>query len=219
MSDKVKVFWSADERLLLARRAADLTVDHPELNGLALLRAAMEVLPPDRHRPLIALSQADWFRKMVQDEIQRRNLEDRLSSDAATAVREHIEKMQGWYAEQFARLDKIIPVIERMGAESRLTEQEEQLQRLHALKEIQERQVDVIGILEGTRDAHQESRFHYMELAATVVLLLKDLIGEVRTLNGRVVASPTVHHITPAAAAHAARRTRDPEHGDSAQSA
>ena len=127
--------------------------------------------------------------------------------------------MQDWYSEQFARLDRIVPVIERMGDETRLTEQKEQLQRLHALKKIQDRQVDVIGILENTRDAHQESRFHYMELAATVVLLLKTLIGEVQTLNERVgtQGQPTVHRSAPAVPCPTARRTRDPENGDSSQ--
>ena len=118
MADKSKVFWSNAERIYHRPPGSRFDVGNPELNRLPLLRAGIDALPIERQRKVIALSQAPWFVGMVQDEIRRRELEGRVGSDAATAVREQISKMHEWYAGQFARLDKIIPVIERMGDES-----------------------------------------------------------------------------------------------------
>jgi hypothetical protein len=92
MPDRSKVFWSNAERSTIVRLAVDLMYATPSLTGLPLLRAGIEALPVDRQRKVIALSQAPWFVGMVQDELRRRELEGRVGSDAAEAIREQTDQ-------------------------------------------------------------------------------------------------------------------------------
>lgn len=66
-----RIIWSEAERAQIVTRAVDLKYEQPQLSGLALLRAATEVLPEDRRRRLIALSQAPWFSEMFADMFAR----------------------------------------------------------------------------------------------------------------------------------------------------
>lgn len=166
MSERSKVFWSNAERSTIVRLAVDLMCTTPNLTGLPLLRAGIEALPVDRQRKVIALSQAPWFVGMVQDELRRRELEGRVGSDVAEAIREQMHQ---------------------------------QLERLDSLKEIRERQMDVIGVLEDCRDGQQEFRTGFLEAASRVTQLLESLIGEVRTLSARLGQSsrPSIHSNAP----------------------
>ena len=177
----------------LARLAADLTCTTPNLKGLPLLRAAMEALPVDRHRPVIALSQAPWFVGMVQDELRRRR---------AVALRE-------------ACLGATFGLEDDPGSRSpsRVSDRAASI----PVKEIRERQMDVIGVLEGSRaTVPQESRHPLPGVAATMVPLLKNLIGEVRTLNERLGQPPRPSIIaTRPAGLSAGLDASDPGTGDS----
>jgi hypothetical protein len=200
MSDRAKVFWSAAERLAIVRRAADLHAADPRLRGLALLRAAIEVLPSDRHRSLIALSQAPWFGGMLQDELGRRALEERVTTDAAAAVREQMERMQTWSTGQLARLDRMLPSIERLGAPDRV----EKIEGMIA---------DNREILREVTGHHKAFISHYMETATLVIALLRTLIGHAQVTNTHLsqVATPHLERGTQHAAAPVVRR-KDVEH-------
>lgn len=68
--------------------AIDAQRMRPELSGLPLLRVAMKVLPPDRRRKLIAITQAIWFEKGCEEESHRRLPSQGETSDIAFAIRE-----------------------------------------------------------------------------------------------------------------------------------
>lgn len=163
-----KVFWSTEERSTIVQRAADLSGNG--LSGLPLLRTAIESLPPGRQRSLIALSQAPWFSTMLQDELRRRALEERVASDAAAAVREQMEWFQDWGKAQFARLDRMLPAIELLGDPDRVT---------RIAEAIDENRTAVQGVEENQRKFID----HYMKTASLVVGLLQTLVAQVESLN------------------------------------
>lgn len=102
--NKNKVFWSEAEKSAIAERAADLRDNRPDLAGLPLLRAAMNVLPAHRRRKLIAMSQASWFEGAVAAEIRRRDLESKVEVELAPIFQSHAQHHLEWRAEHMAAL-------------------------------------------------------------------------------------------------------------------
>ena len=90
-----KIVWSDAERAAIAARAVDLVAEDPKLTGLPLLRAALQVLPVERRRRLIALSQAPWFLPMVREEIVRRGCTEQ-ESEMTDLIRETLLTQKGW---------------------------------------------------------------------------------------------------------------------------
>lgn len=109
---KSKIFWTDDERAQITRQAVDLMEVDAGLTGLALLRAALEALPEERRRGLIALSQAPWFTRMTRDEVERRDMERKAQDDAVGVLREQRTHHNIWMDEQLSRIDRMLPLFE-----------------------------------------------------------------------------------------------------------
>lgn len=84
MRGQTKVFWTDAEKAAIIAAAVAVQAERPDLSGLPLLRAAMEVLPPERRRKLIALSQADWFEPGLKAEHERRRVRPEQGETAHT---------------------------------------------------------------------------------------------------------------------------------------
>ena len=67
---------------------------------------------------MIALSQAPWFNRMVNDEARRREVEEKLGSNAVTALKEHHSHYVRWEGAQLSRFAKLIAVLESMAEEA-----------------------------------------------------------------------------------------------------
>lgn len=86
MTANPKVFWSEAEKAAMIAEGVAVQAARPDLAGLPLLRAAMMVLPPQRRRKLIALSQAGWFEPGLKAEYERRRL---LAAPGAVRIVAH----------------------------------------------------------------------------------------------------------------------------------
>lgn len=114
-----RVFWSDIERGRIVSRAADLRTERPSLHGLSLLRAALDALPPQRRRHLVALAQAPWFTRMVADEMKRRQLEANSREDTVAVLKDHRDRHKEWMPEHISRLDQMIKMTGEAEAERR----------------------------------------------------------------------------------------------------
>lgn len=61
-----RVFWTDAEKQLIVGRAVDIRDTRPDLAGLGLLRQAIEMLPTNRQRAVVSLSQASWFEPALE---------------------------------------------------------------------------------------------------------------------------------------------------------
>jgi hypothetical protein len=119
-----KVYWSDAERALIVSQAADLQAEDPSLTGLALLRAAMKVLPEDRWRKLIALTQTRWFTTMVAAEHARRAAAARGNEDLKAMK----EATAEWKDAHIEALNHTVPTLKAM-----LEQEEAQVQTVASL--------------------------------------------------------------------------------------
>lgn len=69
---KPKVFWTDAEKEAITEEAVKLREERPDLASLPLLRSAMQVLPANRRRSVLAISQAAWFEPSLKAEIEKR---------------------------------------------------------------------------------------------------------------------------------------------------
>jgi hypothetical protein len=104
---RAKVVWTEPERVLIVSRAVDLQATEPKLSGLNLLRTATEVLPVDRRRRLIALSQTPWFLPAVREEIARRS----ATTGESERLKEVLEATAGWKGEHLKALAEAVPAM------------------------------------------------------------------------------------------------------------
>jgi hypothetical protein len=70
-----KVFWSDREKNQLAKLAAIIQAERPDLAGLALLRAAIKKLPLGRQRRVVSLTQVAWFEPALDLAVKARKAE------------------------------------------------------------------------------------------------------------------------------------------------
>jgi hypothetical protein len=108
-----KIIWSDAERAAIAARAVDIVAEQPKLTGLPLLRAALQVLPIERRRRLIALSQTPWFLPKVREEIARRGCTDQ-ESEMTDLIRETLLTQKGWRDRHLADLDSMQGVLRQL---------------------------------------------------------------------------------------------------------
>jgi len=194
---KTKIFWSDTERIQITKRAADLMDERPGLSGLPLLRAALEILPEDRRRGLIALSQARWFTRMVQEEVDRREMERRAQDDTTGILREHRAHHESWMEQQLSRFDRMVPALERVAHE---TEEHRRAfaKMMSGDREWKERTLEfnrqAVELLAQNTQATKEHAERAAQIAALmenqreVVKLLGQLCAEMHDLNVRLAA-------------------------------
>jgi hypothetical protein len=94
--NKSRVYWTEPERRQIVDRAADVQRIRPDLAGLPLLRVAIQSLPLDRRRDIVALSQASWFEEAIVAESKRREarIKEQKSDPAIPIMRQTAEEIQ-----------------------------------------------------------------------------------------------------------------------------
>ena len=93
MCKTYKVHWTPEERTIIVGKAADLICEDSGLGHLDLLRAGIDLLPADRRRKVIAMSQVPWFPKLVREEMARRATQDKLFYNTANHVLETLTRL------------------------------------------------------------------------------------------------------------------------------
>ena len=87
-SPRKKITWTDAEKTQIAETAARLQREDPSLAGLALLRAALRAMPPERRRKVIAISQASWFDPAVRRERDRQDAREAAQAAIAPVLQE-----------------------------------------------------------------------------------------------------------------------------------
>jgi hypothetical protein len=119
-----KIFWSPVEKQQVARRAVDIRAVNPTLSTLDLFRQAQEILPEKRRRSVPSKSRIDWFEEAFEEEMVRRDLEERARDDATRLIKEQTGKQYEWMKAQLDRYDRMLPTLEESARQAHRTADE-----------------------------------------------------------------------------------------------
>jgi len=86
-----RVSWSSEEKSKIIEHALTLRQARPDLAGLPLLRSAINVLPLNRRRKVISVSQVAWFEPWLADAVRCVELEKKLHEVAGRMAIVHHE--------------------------------------------------------------------------------------------------------------------------------